>query len=68
MQNSVELLTSELEKIKGIQQNQWNEWEERIKELEASIQLLSGKPSSEIPTDRYEDEKHDYIKNTEDGI
>ena len=30
---AVELLQSELEKIRAIRDNQWNEWNERISEL-----------------------------------
>lgn len=65
---AIELLISELERSKQMQAEQWDEWNRRIKELEASIFLLSGKPASELPAEKFDDENPDYIKGTEDGI
>jgi hypothetical protein len=69
MSTAVETLMEKRNTLLTERANMNHKYDAEIKELEKSIELLSGKKMSELePEFRYDDENPDYIKGTEDGI
>lgn len=63
MNNAIDLLIKELERIKAAKTEAISKFNSQISELEASIERLSGKKVWEVSAGSiYDDEHPDYIK------
>jgi hypothetical protein len=66
---AIKALLDEWSKLKVEQQSAWGKFQVAIDEIEASIQILTDKPISDVVKETtYDDENPEYIKGTEDGI
>lgn len=69
MSTAVETLMEKRNSLITEMRNMTHKYETEIKELESSIELLSGRKMKDLePEFRYDDDNPDYIKGTEDGI
>ena len=66
--SAIEILSAQLEKLKISQKEHWDECEDEIQKLTASIGLLSGREVENLGKERYDDKSPTSITGTEDGI